>query len=99
MGYVEIDYDEDGNPDGSTWVKEEPDCGECCDSGHIAVPAAGQPDGTDLFDVATCTTTCPGCNSSPEQAAVNEARARAYDAEFAARVARGEASYDDEPPF
>lgn len=87
MAY-EIDYDEDGRPE-EVYVKEEPDCYTCCDTGTVSVNAAGE---MVPWTPETGEANCPEC--SPTEAQMN-----AQQAELAARVASGEAGLDDEAPF
>lgn len=97
MAY-EIDYE-----DGCDYrrVKEEPDCYGCCDSGVISEDASNAyssrwPWAT--ADVVTeGTTNCPDCSPTPVQFAARIAYAKDREAEFAAAVARGEASYNESP--
>lgn len=85
MGYI----DEDGNP--TDFDPSEPDCYTCGETRYILTPAKGWsgwvPDGT-----PHCLTNCPACSPSPEQRAADAAL-------YAQLVARGEAGFDDEPPF
>lgn len=88
MGY-ETFYDEDGRAE-TVFVREEPDCHACCDTGVLAVNAAGE--GVSMYDEsAVARTNCPECSPTPAQIA-------AATAEYERRVAAGEIT-DGEAPF
>lgn len=71
-------------------LREEPDCYTCGDGGTYRP-----------FDAETGLlgdeTNCPECNPTEGQRAEQDAAYERDRIEFAAKVARGEASYDDSP--
>lgn len=101
MGY-ETWYDEDGKSE-TVYVKEEPDCYTCTDRQTVTVNALGKivPEWMDESETTgpTHVENCPECCPTPEQHAQQLVEAETRFGEFAAKVARGEASYDDEAPF
>jgi hypothetical protein len=102
MGYYEPAWDEEGNPEVGSWVKEEPDCVTCCDSGQVMLDdndvvitgfGSEDPQGTVRPDG------CPACNPSPAVAGRQQVRLAAWQADFEAKVAAGLIVLTDEPPF
>lgn len=95
---VETYYDEDGNPE-QVYVKEEPDCYTCSDTGRVWVDSAGSlryprdEQGGRLTE-----TNCPECCPTEEQHAAAVARAERRREEIEEGwLAAGGIAYDEDP--